>query len=89
MRTFLLSAALVFLLVSLVNAEDPTLEKASVSGKYSKLVQMMPCAKDKATYGEFNDYGQWSGGPWCGQTGKAGYWVYVAPNWYVWGEKNK
>jgi len=47
-------------------------------------VQVMNCARDQRTYGEFRDYGWWGGGPWCGQMGKAGYWVWVAPNWYVW-----
>jgi len=58
--------------------------EATVNDKYSDLVQVMNCARDQRTYGEFRDYGWWGGGPWCGQTGKAGYWVWVAPNWYVW-----
>ena len=62
--------------------------KAKVNGKYSNLVQVMRCAQDRGTYGEFRDYGWWGGGPWCGQTGKAGYWVWVAPAWYVWSDKN-
>lgn len=64
----------------------PTL--ASVDGKYSNLIQTLPCPKDRRTYGEFRDYGYWGGGPWCGRTGKAGYWVWVAPNWYVWSSSN-
>lgn len=88
-KTFLLLIAMTFLFVSYVSAEDATLAKASVQGKYSNLIQLMPCSKDKKTYGEFNDYGKWSGGAWCGQTGLAGYWVYVSPNWYVWGDKNQ
>lgn len=58
--------------------------EATVNDKYSDLVQVMNCSRDRQTYGEFRDYGWWGGGPWCGQTGKAGYWVWVAPNWYVW-----
>jgi hypothetical protein len=62
---------------------------ASVDSKYSNLIQVLHCPKDKATYGEFKDYGHWEGGTWCGQTGKAGYWVWVAPNWYVWKNKHE
>jgi hypothetical protein len=62
-------------------------EKAAVNGKYSELVQVLNCPADKAKYGHFKDYGWWGGGPWCGQQGKAGYWVWVAPNWYVWKHK--
>ncbi|MEM9154892.1 MAG: hypothetical protein AAGB13_07600 [Cyanobacteria bacterium P01_F01_bin.33] len=57
---------------------------ASMGGKYSTLVQVLDCPRDRATYGEVSDYGYWNGGDWCGQTGVAGYWVYAYPNWYVW-----
>lgn len=63
---------------------EKELEKASVHGKYGDLIQVLPCAKDRASYGKFKDYGHWGGGAWCGQTGEAGYWVWVAPKWYVW-----
>ncbi|MDK9716305.1 MAG: hypothetical protein OEL57_00175 [Trichlorobacter sp.] len=66
---------------------DEIPDAASASGKYSELVQVMNCPKDGNSYGNFKDYGYWGGGAWCGQQGKAGYWVWVAPNWYVW--KNK
>lgn len=62
--------------------------RATVNGKYSNLLQILHCPKDRSSYGNFSDYGHWGGGSWCGQTGKAGYWVWVAPNWYIWGEKN-
>ncbi|MDQ7090533.1 MAG: hypothetical protein Q9M50_07795 [Methylococcales bacterium] len=26
-------------------------------------------------------------GSWCGQQGKAGYWVWLQPSWYVWADK--
>ncbi len=69
-----------------VMAEEAPPE-ASVNGKYSELIQVLPCPRDGGSYGEFRDYGHWGGGAWCGQTGKAGYWVWVAPNWYVWKHK--
>jgi DNA-directed RNA polymerase subunit RPC12/RpoP len=63
--------------------------RASVSGKYSELIQVLHCPRDKATYGEFSDYGWWGGGQWCGSSVKAGYWVWVPPNWYVWKNKSR
>ncbi|GBC61084.1 hypothetical protein DENIS_2044 [Desulfonema ishimotonii] len=61
---------------------------ASANGKYGNLIQTITCPGDAAKYGEFHDYGYWGGGPWCGQQGKAGYWVWVKPSWYVWSRKN-
>lgn len=60
--------------------------KATVNGKYSGLVMVLNCPGDQKTYGQFNDWGYWNGGggTWCNQPAKAGHWVYVAPNWYVW-----
>lgn len=62
-------------------------QSRSAHGKYQTLKQTLHCPQDRAQYGEFADYGYWEGGPWCGQTGQAGYWVWVPPNWYVWAEK--
>ncbi len=62
-------------------------DRASVNGTYSGLIQTLHCPRDSARYGEFDDWGHWRGGAWCGQTGLAGYWVWVAPNWYVWSNK--
>lgn len=63
---------------------DSGASEASVGGKYSGLIQRLTCPADRKSYGEFRDWGYWNGGKWCGQTGKAGYWVWVAPTWYVW-----
>ena len=57
---------------------------ANPGQKYRGLLQTLPCPQDQGAYGQFRDYGYWGGGGWCGQTGKAGYWVWVAPNWYIW-----
>jgi len=70
------------------SAESGVPAEAAVKGKYSNLVQVMNCPGDRSAYGGFKDYGWWGGGPWCGQIGKAGYWVWVAPDWYVWAVKN-
>jgi hypothetical protein len=61
--------------------------QASVNGKYSNLLQVVNCPRHVKEWGEFKDYGHWGGGPWCGETGKAGYWVWVNPNWYVWADQ--
>lgn len=64
-------------------------DASSANGKYSGLVQTLNCPKDSAQYGAFHDYGYWGGGAWCGKQGKAGYWVWVAPNWYIWSNVNQ
>lgn len=69
------------------SSEGDAPPQASVNGKYADLLQVMNCPRDQGSYGEFRDYGWWNGGPWCGQSGKAGYWVWVAPNWYVWANR--
>jgi len=62
-------------------------QSSSVNGKYFQLKQTLTCERDRAKYGNFSDYGYWKGGNWCGQRGKKGYWVWVAPTWYVWAGK--
>ncbi|WP_026102234.1 hypothetical protein [Pleurocapsa sp. PCC 7319] len=61
---------------------------ASANQKYSNLIQVLNCPNDRSNYGDFDDWGYWGGGSWCEQTGKAGYWVWVAPNWYIWQKQN-
>jgi hypothetical protein len=70
------------------SSSNDTPPRASVNGKYSNLIQKLKCVRDRRSYGDYRDYGYWGGGPWCGRQGKAGYWVWVAPYWYVWGAKN-
>lgn len=53
-------------------------------GAYEGWVQTLRCDEDVSTYGSYYDYGYWGGGSWCGDYGAEGYWVYVAPNWYIW-----
>ncbi len=57
---------------------------ATAQDKYFYNTQVISCPRDAKQYGNFHDYGYWKGGSWCGQTGKAGYWVWLNPNWYVW-----
>jgi len=61
--------------------------KAHVDGKYQKLLRRIRVPRDKQSYGEFHDYGQYEGSEWAGFTDlPSGFWVYVYPHWYIWGE---
>ena len=60
-------------------------DRASVHGKYSSLVTTLHVPDDQADYGEFRDWGYWGGVAYKGNPdARAGYWVYVAPYWYIW-----
>ena len=64
--------------------------KASVGGKYAELLKVIKVPEDKNSYGEFSDFGHWTGTAHAGHTDlPAGHWVYVAPKWYIWGKKLK
>ncbi|MCE9598586.1 MAG: hypothetical protein K8S54_11510 [Spirochaetia bacterium] len=67
---------------------DPAQEKASVGGKYSDFKIKVNCPADRQSYGEFSDYGFYDTESWCNQPAAAGYWVYVYPDWYIWGKSN-
>lgn len=63
---------------------------ASVGGKYSELLRTIEVEPDYLEFSDFNDYGLH---PACGYRGYSplpeGFWVYVYPNWYIWGEEQK
>jgi HEAT repeat protein len=64
--------------------------KASVNGKYSRLLHRIKVEADKASYGEFTDYGHYTGTSWAGYNNLSpGYWVYKYPHWYIWGDMKK
>jgi secreted protein with Ig-like and vWFA domain len=64
--------------------------KASVNGKYKNLLRIVEAPEDSAAHGEWNDYGRWDGTSYRGQNNlPQGYWVYVAPHWYIWGDLAK
>jgi hypothetical protein len=66
---------------------DRGLAKARVGGKYAKLLKRIKVPADKATYRDFTDFGFYQATDWAGYTNlPAGYWVYVYPYWYIWGE---
>jgi hypothetical protein len=69
---------------------DAAPAKAHVMGKYGKLLRRLKVPQDKANYTDFNDYGHYPATDYAGYTGiPEGYWVYVYPNWYIWGELKK
>ena len=64
--------------------------KASVNSKYRKLLAVIRVPDDLASYADFNDYGQSTTESWGGYSGlPTGYWVYVYPHWYIWGEASE
>jgi hypothetical protein len=71
---------------------EPKVEQGAVAGagagaKYSKLLRQFPAPDDQKSYGDYYDYGYWAGAEWAGQKDlPPGYWVYIAPNWYIFGE---
>jgi hypothetical protein len=61
------------------------LERAAVGGKYRHLTRVLCVPADGANYKDFSDFGFWNGTAYVGVTDLTpGYWVYVAPRWYIW-----
>src|ERR1051325_3373565 len=66
---------------------DPALrQRASADGKYTGLVATFEAVDDVDKYGTFHDDGYWQGGTYEGRIAPGGYWVYVAPTWYIWAQ---
>jgi HEAT repeat protein len=66
---------------------DAAPAKARVQGKYAKLLRRIKVPQDRQNYTDFNDYGTFPATDYAGYTGiPQGYWVYVYPHWYIWGE---
>jgi hypothetical protein len=64
--------------------------KATVGGKYTELLKVLHVPEDKPNYGEFKDWGYWTGTQHAAyQNLPAGHWVYVYPKWYIWRNKVK
>jgi hypothetical protein len=55
--------------------------------RYRTLLRKIEAPNDQTTFGEFYDYGYWAGTSYLGQNElPPGYWVYLAPNWYIFRE---
>lgn len=62
--------------------------KATVSNRYRRLVRKIDVPKDLQSFGGFYDYGKWDGTAYAGYNNlPTGFWVYVYPSWYIWGEE--
>ncbi len=76
--------------IKTVEKAPDVMTKASVSGKYRTLLRRIEVADDQPTYGEFRDFGRWEGAAYkTHEKLPSGYWVYVAPHWYIWGESTE
>jgi hypothetical protein len=65
-------------------------EAANVGGNYSELLKVISVPQDETTFGKFCDYGYDSPTEWGGYKDlPPGFWVYVAPNWYIWKNSKK
>ncbi|MBI1314443.1 DUF3520 domain-containing protein [bacterium] len=62
--------------------------KAAVDGKYRRLLKKIEVRDDLQQYGAFHDFGFWDKSTeYKGHRDLLpGYWVYVYPHWYIWGE---
>lgn len=59
--------------------------EATVNGKYSNLLRTIKVPDDEILYGKFSDFRYYVGTEYAGYKDLVpGYWVYVAPNWYIW-----
>ncbi len=76
--------------IKTVEKAPDLMTKASCSGKYKTLLRQIEVADDQPTYGDFKDFGRWEGTAYkTHQNLPNGYWVYVAPHWYIWGESTE
>jgi hypothetical protein len=63
-------------------------KKARCDGKYAMLLHQFRVEKDAEEYGEFKELGRRSSAKYAGQSDLSpGWWVYVQPYWYIWGER--
>jgi hypothetical protein len=73
---------------ALKGGEPQDVARASVGGNYCILLKTLEVKEDRKNYGDFMEYGPWSGSSYAGQNElPAGYWVYVYPKWYIWGAR--
>ncbi|HEY9841505.1 MAG: hypothetical protein ACAI44_15950 [Candidatus Sericytochromatia bacterium] len=89
MSRLILSVLLLSTLILSAGANIP--DKATVGGKYKDLLKTISCPAERkseeAEHGKFYEEGFVDEVEYCGKDMPAGYWVYVSPNWYIWGKK--
>jgi hypothetical protein len=63
-------------------------KKSQCDGKYAMLLHQFKVEKDGEEYGEFKDLGYRNRKKYAGLDNLSpGWWVYVQPYWYIWGER--
>ena len=56
--------------------------------RYSTLLKKLNVPRDRASYGDFYNWGYWRGTSYAGHSQlPPGYWVYVYPHWYIYRDK--
>lgn len=69
---------------------SPPAPDSTVRGKYKSLLRRLNAPEDNDKYGQFNDYGYSDTKTYAGSDNlPAGYWVYIAPHWYIWAESTE
>ena len=69
-------------------APEAAAEAATVDGKYTDQLRRIEVRFDFLESGTFQDYGRWAAKQYRGYTElPSGYWVYVYPHWYIFGER--
>lgn len=67
--------------------ERASTNPASPRSRYQTLLRQIEVPDDRKTYGDFCDFGYWAGTSYSGHNDlPPGYWVYLAPNWYIFKE---
>ncbi len=63
-------------------------ERASMGGRYTNLLEVINVPQDSATYGDLYELGYQNKSVYRGYDDlPSGYWVYVKPSWYIWKTK--
>lgn len=66
----------------------PEATPAAPRSRYNTLLKQIAVPDDQKSYGDFCDFGYWSGSSYAGHNDlPAGYWVYLSPNWYIYKEE--
>ena len=77
------------LVIALVSGADwADLDRARTQNEYRLLLTRIEVPSDQVVYSSFYDSGYLERPQYAGFVDlPSGYWVYVAPHWYIWGSK--
>lgn len=77
-------------LMGQVHPVTPPAPDSTVGGKYKSLLRRLHVPADAEKYGQFKELGHSEMKSYAGSENlPAGYWVYVAPYWYLWAESTQ